>query len=182
MSATIPVGLLAGTVLGSIPEPKAPETAEIPRFICSSLDPNYIEPPSLDEFMQTVDDLTGDTVHVFLKLLINRIAQLEAAIAPIANVTLMFANMKLCLAAKGRHREPCGGIWVNGFDGGNIIPNEEIFFNLIDAFGRKRAEMYLFHKFQETQDAKLALQEKENLKADAHLEGPLGGPVTGKVQ
>lgn len=179
-------GVIAGEVLKTvIKEPDIVQMA--PSF--PTVDTNYIEPKTAAEFKlifeavgataRDAQDVIGD-MDSLIKLLLKRIEALEDGLLPFATQALMLANMHMCLAAEGRSKEPAGGTWLNGINNATMQPNEKIFYFACDVLGRAQTEQRVMNIFAKVQEATAALVERDKLADDAHREGPIGGPVSGK--
>lgn len=174
---TVPEGVLAGEVLKEEPAAQVPgeEMLAHPSPAILPVDPNYVEPTTLEEFKEMAAKLareagesrsTLDAERVRLEqgaliaFLLARVGKLEEALMPYANMAMMMANARMCLAGDGRAGEPAGGTWLSNIQGIQMQANEGIFFNACDAYGRKRIEEHMIKVFNKLQEAAKLQQEK----------------------
>lgn len=164
-----PDGLLAGALAATLDAKvegvmaKPPSEGE-PIHQASSLDPNYSEPPTPGQLRQTVDGVAAmgiDALRQFAFALIERIDMLEVALRPVATQAVIVANARILLIAAGRNNEPAAGVWVNGVQHTQMTPNEAIFYNACDVYGRARVEQHMMSAFERVQKAQEGGAEKE---------------------
>lgn len=162
-----PAGFLAS--LDKVIEEEKVKTAkvEVKGTVTTTIRPdNYVEPKSLAAFRAIYD---GDE-HDCYDALLARAEALEKALLVFAGHGMMMANARMQLSAANRAQEPCGGTWVNGLQRAQMVPNESIFFDAIDACGRERVDEHMTMLFETLRKAQAAQAER-----DAHVEA--GGKV-----
>jgi hypothetical protein len=146
------------------------------------VDPNYLEPMSFERFKDMAESIFKTSTEsdlgskLFLEqraliiFLLARLRNVEEALKPFAVTAMTFSNARMTLMANGDD-SPAGGTWFsNPPKGIQLIPNEALFFNACDAYGRKRIQDYMEETFKRLQAQYAAQKEK-----DAHVES--GGPV-----
>lgn len=146
---------------------------------------NYQEPISLADLRKRRDEIDPPCASTsMIKLLDDALAKIEAletAVAPLCVHGMMMANARMCLVQLGRAKEPAGGTWVSGTSSIQMQPTESLFFDMIDAVGRGRVERHMMQLFNEVQEKNAAAAEKNAHVEGSTLQGPVGGPVGGRV-
>lgn len=188
-----PPGILAVETLKAVEktETKSATAAEQPASF-PKVDPNYVEPLSLasmkeqavkiaeHEHARDAQDVIVE-LQDLLKKSFARIASLETAILPFASQAMSLANMHMCLVGAGRTNEPSGGTWLNGINNASMQSNEIIFYRAADALGRARTEQHIMEVFAKVQEATAGAADLEKHLDSAALEGPIGGPISGRT-
>lgn len=168
-----PQGLLAKEIMDKA------SPANVPVF--PSIDASYHDPESFAELQERASKTLPEKYIPLIADLLKRIKALEEALMPFGTHALMLANMSMCLQAAGRGDEPVGGCWINGINNANLQSNSHIFFLAADILGRKHVEARVMTIFESIQKAAAAEKERDEHVANQHLEGPIGGPVSGKI-
>lgn len=154
-----PAGMLASVSLTTEGPEQQNAAVEPPPDVphpASSVDPNYREPLTPEQHRVSLLALSSqDALRAYGEILVHRIEELETALRPMANLSVQVANAKICLMAEGRNEEPAGGIWVSGVQNIHISPNEAIYYNAADIYGRGRVEQNMVRAFERV---KLATQ------------------------
>lgn len=165
---------------------------EAPTF--PKVDSGYKEPPTPAQLRASIDSIAQhvpqgayaarevfDELRLLAEALVARIETLSMALMPFATHGLMMANMQMVLTGAGRVDEPAGGTWINGVHQAQMQSNATIFYVAADAIGRAAVEDRVMSIFQKMQQATAAAAERDAHVADKHLEGPIGGPVSGQI-
>lgn len=150
----------------------------------------YVEPVSVATFKARLADVGRGMVdpnriaQEYKKLAeeaIARIDTLTTALMPFATNALIMANMVMTLEGMHRGGEPGGGTWINGPQQAQLQTNQHIFFLAADAVGRKATEARTMEVFNKIQEAHAAARERDAHVEKSELEGPIGGPVSGRT-
>lgn len=168
-----PEGLLAKEVMAKASPDNAP--------VFPTIDASYKEPQSFADLRDRASNTPPDQYVKLIEDLLLRVKLLEETLMPFATHALMLANMSMCLQGVGRGDEPAGGCWINGLQNANLQANAHIFFLAADVVGRKHVEERVMTIFKSIQEAAAAQQERDKHVEDASLQGPIGGPVSGKI-
>lgn len=178
-----PAGLLADAALKESPATQVVAATSLPASETPPIiDPTYTEPPAPAALRECAKVMSLEGAPAaFVNTLITRIELLEKAALPFASHAMLLSNAHMCLIADGRPKEPSGGTWTNGTARAQLQTNESIFYDACDAYGRQRVEAEMMAAFDRVQVAQKAYMEKQAHVADKKLEGPIAGPVTGKI-
>jgi hypothetical protein len=172
-----PDGLLAAQAAANNTALPKDAPAAVPTPSYPGVDPNYVEPvPYVTlalEFGEACKlcGVNEPKVEDVLRLakagaaLVQRLGAVQAALLPFAVHATAMANMKMILMANGRPREPSGGMWLNGVQGGQITATEVPFFNAMDAIGRGFIEEHVMAIFKQVQASQAGEDER-----DKHVE------------
>lgn len=141
----------------------------------SSLDPDYVEPLGMDSFAPRMVEVANahgpdSAAHLLVADLLARVVMLEEALKPFAMQGMSMTHARMALMANGRPTEPAGGTWVSQLEQIRCLPNEVLFYNAIDAYGRARTEGDLAALFEKAQAVAAAQRDQA-----AHVEA--GGKV-----
>lgn len=141
--------------------------------ILASIDPNYTEPPTVEELGTRFDKaltlifgedgaITENNKPLYDVIVdtFKRITALEAAMLPFGIQTALIANAQMNLTAANRTDAP-GGIWIQKLDKCQVYANAYIFFGLSDVLGRKKIETHMENIFKEVQE-RATVQEEKN--------------------
>lgn len=126
----------------------------------SSITLDYREPASLDSFRTRV--LAAQAEQELLGNMLERIAQLEAALLPFAVTGMNIAQARMMLDANGKQKISAGGSWVSTLDSISCSATESIFYDAIDASGRARIELHMQQEFTKMQTAMAAADERDD--------------------
>jgi hypothetical protein len=134
----------------------------------SSVDPKYREPLTPEQHRTTLDAISGsiDDLRIYAEVLVARIIALEAALRPLANQSVQVANARMCLIANDRADDPAGGLWVSGVQSIHCSPNEGIFYDAADVYGRGRVEENMARAFE-----RVRLAQEAQADRSVHIEG-----------
>lgn len=150
---------------------------------------SYVEPCSVAAFKARLADVGRGMVDPnriaaeYKKLAEEAVARIDAltnALMPFGTQAMMMANMVMTLEGMGRGGEPGGGTWINGPANAQLQTNQTVFFLAADAIGRKAVEQRVMEVFQKIQESQAAERERDAHVAEPTLEGPIGGPVSGR--
>lgn len=161
---------------------------DVPTF--PKVDGAYKDPPTLAAWRARLDNIgaqatfssqVADEYNLLCEALLARVQKLEAALMPFATQGMMMANMQLCLIGAGRPDEPAGGTWLNGLQTAQMRPEPIIFYMAADVVGRTATEERVMRIFDAIRKQSALIEERDAHVADNTLQGPVGGPVGGRI-
>jgi len=116
----------------------------------------YKEPITVEQLVaRSAIELEGPLADA-----LKRIKELEEVLLPFAVQGTMISNASINLKAAGRD-DPAGGTWLSTLSNINVQPAEQLFYNAVDVYGRKRTEEHMVALFEKMQQARAAMTERD---------------------